>query len=465
MALSYDYPYAYAGGRPHAASQVGNHAFLYDLDGNQAGWNATDSYQNRRMVWDEDNRLQSVTDNAGQPTTFKYDGDTNRVVKKGAGGETLYINPWYVAALGRNSKQIFAGTTRIATKLEISPTGEGYGPGAKNLKEVAQYFYHPDHLGSTGFATDATGEVYQHLEYFPFGETWVDEVSDDTRVPYRFTGQEFDQETKLYYHGARYYDPKTNAWQSPEPALGTFLNAGKAQDVLPSLANGWRTNLASAGMGGMFDPKNLNGFGYVHQNPVRFTDPDGRCPDGCVITVPAAAVIATVGAIVIGGVYILSSEERQHQIAWAFNSGWESLKSMAQSGGKPAEKAQQNAVSQSGPVAAAGAPNPNDDENKNQNEKETRPTDRYKENLDQRTLDAARRELRGETVRLKSGGDAYDHITKVREAQRGLLNRIEAITKRLGSPSQNTPANVIEGLKKELGDASRLLDYSRKFVP
>ena len=54
MALTYDYPYAYAGGRPHAASQAGNHAFLYDLDGNQAGWNATDSYQNRRMVWDED---------------------------------------------------------------------------------------------------------------------------------------------------------------------------------------------------------------------------------------------------------------------------------------------------------------------------------------------------------------------------------------------------------------------------
>ena len=239
VALTYDYPYAYAGGRPHAASQVGNHAFLYDLDGNQAGWNATDSYQNRRMVWDEDGRLQSVTDNNGQPTTFKYDGDTNRVVKKGAGGETLYINPWYVAALGRNSKQIFAGATRIATKLEISPTGEGYGPGAKNLKEVAQYFYHQDHLGSTGFATDATGEVYQHLEYFPFGETWVDEVSDDTRVPYRFTGQELDQETRLYYHGARYYDPRTSAWQNPDRALGKYLNATKTRFNIPSLASGW----------------------------------------------------------------------------------------------------------------------------------------------------------------------------------------------------------------------------------
>ena len=245
------------------------------------------------MVRDEDGRLQSVTDNSMQPTTFKYDGDTNRVVKKGAGGETLYINPWYVAALGRNSKQIFARATRIATKLEISPTGEGYGPGAKNLKEVAQYFYHPDHLGSTGFATDATGEVRQHLEYFPFGETWVDEVSDDTRVPYRFTGKEFDQETKLYYYGARYYDPKTSAWQSPDPALGAFLRASKSHFAVPTLINGWSSELTGAGIGGMFAHQNLNGFGYVRQNPLKFVDPDGKCS-------AAAARFAT-AAVVAGG--------------------------------------------------------------------------------------------------------------------------------------------------------------------
>ena len=110
-----------------------------------------------------------------------------------------------------------------STKLEQFPSGEGYGTGAKNLTSFYQYFYHQDHLGSTGFVTDATGEVYQHLEYFPFGETWVDEVSDDTRVPYRFTGQEFDPETRLYYYGARYYDPRTSAWQNPDPALGISL--------------------------------------------------------------------------------------------------------------------------------------------------------------------------------------------------------------------------------------------------
>jgi RHS repeat-associated protein len=261
------------------------------------------------MVWDEDGRLQSVTDNNGQPTTFKYDGDTNRVVKKGAGGETLYINPWYVAALGRNSKQVFAGGTRIATKLEISPTGEGYGPGAKNLKEVSQYFYHQDHLGSTGFATDATGEVWQHLEYFPFGETWVNEVSDDLRVRYRFTGQEFDQETRLYYHGARYYDPKTSVWQNPDPALGKLLNTKKTGPGLPNLANDWRPDTVGLGLGGMFNPRNLNGFAYAHQSPLQISDPDGNTPAvaiaGCFN--PVGAVVCG-GALVVGGIWLYGTE-------------------------------------------------------------------------------------------------------------------------------------------------------------
>ncbi len=273
--LTYDWAYAYGGSLPHAATQVGDHLFQYDLDGNQAGWTATDSKQNRVIVWDEDNRMQSVTDSSAQPTTFKYDDDTNRVVKKGAGGETLYINPWYVAALGRNSKQIFAGTTRIVTKLEQFPSGEGYGTGAKNLTEVYQYFYHPDHLGSTGFATDATGEVYQHLEYFPFGETWVDEVSDDTRVPYRFTGQELDEETKLYYFGARYYDPRTSAWENPDPVLAKYLGAGKAKQITPALATNWRSHLTGTGMGGAFNPQNLGMYTYVGNNPLNAVDTSG----------------------------------------------------------------------------------------------------------------------------------------------------------------------------------------------
>jgi len=34
-------------------------------------------------------------------------------------------------------------------------------------------FFHPDPLGSTSYVTDGKGAVYEHMQYFPFGETWV----------------------------------------------------------------------------------------------------------------------------------------------------------------------------------------------------------------------------------------------------------------------------------------------------
>jgi len=38
-------------------------------------------------------------------------------------------------------------------------------------------FLSPGSPGSTSYVTDATGEVYQHLEYFAFGETFVGSIS------------------------------------------------------------------------------------------------------------------------------------------------------------------------------------------------------------------------------------------------------------------------------------------------
>jgi RHS repeat-associated protein len=127
------------------------------------------------------------------------------------------------------------------------------------------YYYHPDHLGSTGYVTDANGKLYEHLEYFPFGETWVQEHSNTLRTPYLFTGKEFDQETGLYYFGARYYDPRTSVWQSADAILGKYLPSGGSAD--PSKL---------AGMGGVYNTANLGMFSYAHNNPMKFTDPDGN---------------------------------------------------------------------------------------------------------------------------------------------------------------------------------------------
>ena len=119
--------------------------------------------------------------------------------------------------------------------------------------EKMQFYYHPDHLGSSSYITNLDGEVSQHIEYVPFGEVFIDELelmrksatagktncNNTWNTAYRFNdcanegraklactmpsaanrrvelnAKEFDEETGMYYYGARYYEPKLSLWMS-----------------------------------------------------------------------------------------------------------------------------------------------------------------------------------------------------------------------------------------------------------
>jgi RHS repeat-associated protein len=51
-------------------------------------------------------------------------------------------------------------------------------------------------------------------EYTPYGELWIEKASAASNIDraYRFTGKERDEETGLYYYGARYLDSKASRW-------------------------------------------------------------------------------------------------------------------------------------------------------------------------------------------------------------------------------------------------------------
>ena len=83
--------------------------------------------------------------------------------------------------------------------------------------EKMQFYYHPDHLGSSSYITNLEGEVVQHIEYVPFGEVFVEERNNIWNTPYLFNAKEFDEETGLYYYGARYYDSRHSLWISTDP--------------------------------------------------------------------------------------------------------------------------------------------------------------------------------------------------------------------------------------------------------
>jgi hypothetical protein len=90
-------------------------------------------------------------------------------------------------------------------------------------------------------------------------------------------------------------------------------------------------------------------------------------------------------------------------------------------------------------------------------------TDRMKEHLTDRDLDAARRELNGETVATKPDGTPWDHVDEVRNAQRGLVKRIGQL-KRLLDDTRIGDADRA-AYQSELSEASKLLDHSEQFVP
>jgi len=82
-------------------------------------------------------------------------------------------------------------------------------------KEI--YWFHPDHLGSSSYITGLDGEVTQNIEYFPSGETFVENHRNSNYSPYKFNGKELDAETGYYYYGARYYNSRVSLWLNVDP--------------------------------------------------------------------------------------------------------------------------------------------------------------------------------------------------------------------------------------------------------
>ena len=60
----------------------------------------------------------------------------------------------------------------------------------KDKYERFQFYYHPDHLGSSSYITNLDGEVTQHIEYLPFGEVFVEERNKTWNTPYLFNAKE-----------------------------------------------------------------------------------------------------------------------------------------------------------------------------------------------------------------------------------------------------------------------------------
>lgn len=223
--------------------------------------------ESRSFTWNERSLLRSSKD-ARCYVRYSYGHDGNRAVKYSARGETLYYNSmWQMTdSFGRDirvSKHIYVGEVRVVTKCGKR------GDASVSYESMNQYFYHADHLGSVQLVTNHVGQIYERVEYTPYGESWIEEKAAFP-TPFRFTGKEIDGETGLYYYGARYMDPKYSRWLSTDPALGDYVPGAPVSEAARKRNN----NLP--GLGGLYNPVNFALYHYAGNNPVKYVDPDGR---------------------------------------------------------------------------------------------------------------------------------------------------------------------------------------------
>ena len=159
-----------------------------------------------------------------------------------------------------NDGSLEAAQTRALARAAKNNFQEG------DTYEKMQFFYHPDHLGSSSYITNLEGEVVQHIEYVPFGEVFVEERNNIWNTPYLFNAKEFDEETGLYYYGARYYDPRVSVWISVDPISN--YDPSNSENYIDGEHNN-----------GVYNSFNLYPYGYCYQNPIKLRDPNGKQVD------------------------------------------------------------------------------------------------------------------------------------------------------------------------------------------
>jgi RHS repeat-associated protein len=91
---------------------------------------------------------------------------------------------------------------------------------------------------------DADGNISQSVTYIPYGEIFVEERNGSWNSPYLFNSKELDEETGLYYYGARYLNPTNGMWLSTDPLFEKYVG--------------------------------MSPYNYCVGNPVKLVDPDGR---------------------------------------------------------------------------------------------------------------------------------------------------------------------------------------------
>ena len=245
--------------------------FTYDDNGNvtfraSASWGFSYDAENQLGNW---YYYDSSTNGNGQPTSagdlrteFVYDGRgrLRKRVEYTVSGfpyswtvstETRYVYDGMRVIQERNSGN--TPTVSYTRGSDLSGALEGAGGIGGLLARSHGYssgswtnhnFYHADGNGNITYMVNSSQSVVASYRYDPFGNlVSAPSGSLASANVYRFSSKEIHLNSGMYYYGYRFYDPNIQRWPNRDP-IGEW--------------------------GG------INLYGFVHNNPNNYQDPDGR---------------------------------------------------------------------------------------------------------------------------------------------------------------------------------------------
>ena len=209
----------------------------------------------------------------------------------GGGGSTTDHSYWY----NNIGQQICEKEIGAATVYRYYLHGYGILSRKEGSLGTSEYL-HTDVLGSITAITDNSGSEVATYAYDPFGDLLTSALYLGN---WAFTGQERDSETDFYHFPARYYDPEWGRFLTPDPYTNLpddarnlvnkqpydiriphfFRSCGRPKLTLevPSgfSVNVWPVTDESRTFNFCGNPKVLNRYPYVRNNPVKYTDKYG----------------------------------------------------------------------------------------------------------------------------------------------------------------------------------------------
>ena len=224
--------------------------YTYDAAGNLIQQVGVSPGPDKNLTWtytyNNLNELTSAveTTSGTATTTVVYDYDLlgNRIEED----VTINGGPTQVTRFAYDGQNVWAdlnGSNALVTRRLFLNAVDAVIARISSGGTVAWYL--TDRLGSVRAIVDSTGAIIDQINYDGFGNI-ISESNPSESDRYLWTGREYDRVTGLQFNRARYYDPMTGRWITPDPS---GIAAGD-------------TNL----------------YRYVKNDPTNETDPSGKQP-------------------------------------------------------------------------------------------------------------------------------------------------------------------------------------------